>query len=120
MSVQALGSTIAWTYNIAVLAVCIVLPFRYVLRTGRFRRGVVFVWIAAAVLSFCFVALGQYLRLNVDKSLANYCPEGPHFLIFALLGWWPGLLVSGTAYLLFARRKRLAINQERVNDERLT
>ena len=60
--------------------------------------------------------LGQYLYMYFDRSLIDSCFEGPQFLAFALMGWLsPGMLVSGIAYLLFWRRKRLAKKQESVD-----
>jgi hypothetical protein len=70
------------------------------------------IWISASAFAFCSVTLGQYLYTHVDRSLADGCFEGPQFLAFALLGWLsPGMLVSGIAYSLFWRRKRLAKKQ---------
>jgi len=113
MSTQTLDSYLGWSQSIAFLYVCIILPFRFVLHTGRFRRGVLLVWISSAAFSFCSVMLGQYFYLHIDKSLVDSCFEGPQFLAFALLGWLtPGMIVSGTAYFLFWRRKRLAKKQE--------
>jgi len=106
MSTQTLNSFLSWIQFIAFFVLCIALPFRYVLRTGRFWRGVVFTWIASATFSFCSVMLGQYFYWHIDKSLSDSCFEGPQFLAFAFLGWLsPGMLVSGIAYLLFWRRK---------------
>ena len=62
--------------------------------------------------------LGQYFYLHFDKSLVDSCFEGPQVLAFALLGWLtPGMIVSGTAYFLFWRRKRLVKKKESVDHE---
>jgi hypothetical protein len=113
MDTQTLGSLLSWIQLIAFFVLCVVLPFRFVLHSGRFWRGVLFVWITSAIFSFCSILLGEYLRLNIDKSLADRCFEGPQFLAFALLGWLtPGMIVSGTACFLFWRRKRLSKKQK--------
>jgi hypothetical protein len=118
MDTQTLGSFLFWTQLIAFFTLCVVLPFRFVLHTGRFGRGVLLIWISSAAFSFCSVLLGEYLRLNIDKSLADSCFEGPQFLAFALMGWLsPGMLISGIAYLLFWRRKRLAKKQINANPD---
>lgn len=118
MDVPTLNSVLGWSQVIAFFYVCAFLPFRYVLQTGQFRRGVVFVWIMSAALSFGSVMLGQYLYLKVDKSLVDSCFEGPQFLAFALMGWLsPGMLVCGIAYSLFWRRKQLAKKQELAKNE---
>jgi len=117
MSTQTLGSFLSWTQVIAFYALCVVLPFRFVLHTGRFKRGVLLVWISSVVFSFCSVLLGEYLRLNIDKSLADSCCEGPQFLCLALMGWTQGMIVSGIAFFLYWRRKRLAKKQESVDHE---
>jgi len=112
MDTQTLGLFLSWAQFVAFFILCIVLPSRFVLQTGRFWRGVLLVWISSSAFSFCSVLFGKYLRLNVDKSLADSCFEGPQFLAFALVGWLtPGMIVSGTAFFLFWRRKRLAKKQ---------
>jgi ABC-type tungstate transport system substrate-binding protein len=115
MDTQTLTSFLFWIQMIAFFAMCVVLPFRFVLHTGRFGKGVLLVWISSAAFSFCSVMFGQYLYLNIDKSLADSCFEGPQFLCLALLGWWQGMIVSGTAFVLYRRRKRLAKKQINVN-----
>jgi len=86
MSTQTLGSILSWGQLIAFFVLCVVLPFRLVLHTGRFQRGVIFSWVAATAFSFCSVSLGEYLRLNIAKSLAGSCFEGPDALALALVG----------------------------------
>jgi ABC-type tungstate transport system substrate-binding protein len=113
MTSQTLNAVLGWSQVAAFFYACIFLPFRYVLRTGRFRRGVLIIWISASVFALCSVMLGQYLYSYVDRSLVEGCFEGPQFLAFALMGWLsPGMLVSGIAYLLFWRRQRLLKKQE--------
>ena len=118
MGTQTLNAVLGWSQVIAFFYACIFLPFRYVLHTGRFRRGVIFIWVSASAFAFCSVMLGQYLYTYVDKSLVDSCCEGPQFLEFALMGWLtPGMLVSGIAYLLFWRRQRLAKKKENIDLE---
>jgi hypothetical protein len=117
MDTQTLGLILSWTQLIAFFALCIVLPFRFVLHTGRFWRGVLLVWISSAAFSFCSVLFGEYLRLNIDKSLADSCFEGPQFLALALMGWTQGIIISGTAFVLYQRRKRLAKKQSNANSD---
>jgi len=55
---------------------------------------------------------------HIDRSLVDGCFEEPQFFEFALMGWLsPGMLVSGIAYLLFWRRKRLLKKEESVDHE---
>ena len=118
MNTQTLSSILSWTQFVAFFVLCIILPFRFVLRSGGFWRGVIFVWLTSSAFSFCSVMLGWYLYQHVDKSLANSCFDGPQFLAFAVLGWvTPGMIVSGIAYLLFWRRKQLVKKQESGNHE---
>jgi hypothetical protein len=118
MSTETLSELLSWIQLAALFALCVVLPFRYVLHTGRFRRGVVFSWVSATAFSFCSMILGQYLYTHVDRSLVDSCCDGPEFLGFALVGWLsPGMLVSGIAYSLFWRRKHLAKKHEMDNHE---
>jgi hypothetical protein len=63
------------------------------------------------------VLLGEYLRLNIDKSLADSCFDGPQFLGLALMGWMQGMIISGTALFLYRRRKRLAKKQTSIDHE---
>ena len=117
MSTETLESVLSWFQAIAFFILCVVLPFRFVLHTGRFWRGVLLVWITSAVFSFCSVMFGQYLYLNIDKSLVDSCFEGPQFLAFALMGWVNGMIISGTAYILYRRRKHLNRKQEDVKPD---
>lgn len=112
MSVPTLGKWLFGIQSVAFVYVCCVLPFRYVLRSGRFWRGVLFVWVTTAAFVFCSVLFGQFLRLNVDKSLDYYCFEGPQFLLFAFAGWWPGIMVSTVAIFIYKIRERLNQKQK--------
>jgi hypothetical protein len=112
MSTEALGWWLFGVQAAAYVALCYVYPFRYMLRSGRFGRGVLLCWIAAAVFSFCSLILGQYLGWRVDRVLANYCCEGPQFLAFAILGWCQGLIIAGIASVIFRRRSGLKEKQQ--------
>jgi hypothetical protein len=79
MSVPTLGKWLFGIQSAAFVYVCLVLPFRYVLRSGRFWRGVLFVWVTTAAFVFCSVLFGQFLRLNVDKSLEITVLRGHNF-----------------------------------------
>ena len=118
MTTQTLNAVLGWSQVAAFFYACIFLPFRFVLHTGRFKRGVIICWVSASVFAFCSAMLGQYFYSYVDRSLVESCFEGPQFLAFALMGWLsPGMLVCGIAYLLFWRRKRFAQKQESVKHE---
>jgi len=118
MTTQTLNAVLGWSQVAAFFYACIFLPFRYVLRTGRFKRGVIIIWVSASVFAFCSAMLGQYLYSYVDRSLVEGCFEGPQCLAFALMGWLsPGMLVAGIAYLLFWRRQRLAKKKESIDHE---
>jgi hypothetical protein len=111
MSIETLGWWLFGIQMVVYVAFCYVFPFRYVLRFGRFWKGVLMCWITAAAFSFCSLILGQYLHWHIDKVLANYCFDGPHFLAFAILGWWQGLIIAGIASVIYRRRKGLKENQ---------
>jgi hypothetical protein len=118
MSTQTLNSVLCWSQFVAFFYLCIILPFRFVLRSGRFWRGVIFIWLTSTAFSFCSALFGLYLYQNIDRSLIDSCFEGPHVLAFAFMGWLsPGMLVSGIAYLLFWRRKQLARKSESANPQ---
>jgi drug/metabolite transporter (DMT)-like permease len=114
MRTETIGWTIFAFYAIGYLAVCIVLPFNRVLRSGQFWRGVLLAWLAVAVYTFAGVMIGEYIRHNADKNLLHFVPEGPHFLAAAVLGWWNGMIVCTPAWLIHRRRmkKEKAQNQE--------
>src|ERR1017187_2032473 len=112
MSTQTLGWWLFGIQSIAYIALCYVLPFRYVLRSGRFWRGVLFCWVAAAAFSFCTAMLGLYLYSHVDRALANYLFDGQHCLFFIVMGWTQGMIISGIALVIYQRRKRLSQKQE--------
>lgn len=112
MSAQTIGWWIFGIQSGAYFIVCCLLPFFYVLRSGRFWRGVFFVWGTSVALVFGWDLLGQYLRLHVDKTVADYCFDGPHVLAFVLCGWWPGIVVCSIAILIYRLRERLRKKQE--------
>jgi hypothetical protein len=116
MNPQTLSSILLWTQFAAFFVLCVILPFRFVLRSGRFWRGVIFAWLASAAFSFCSSMLGWYLFTHIDKGLYDGFFDGPQFLAFAFLGWLsPGMMVSGIAWLLFWRRKRSTKKKESGN-----
>jgi hypothetical protein len=117
MSTQTLGW---WLFGIQAAVLfyfCCVLPFRYVLRSGRFWRSVQFVWGTLAALTLCSALLGEYLRLHVEKSLADYCADGTHVGAFILLGWWPGIMVCTFALLIYRLRERFSQKQKSQSHE---
>ena len=104
MSTETVGWLIFAAQSIGYIALCYVLPFVYVLRSGRFWIGVLLGWITAAAFTFASMMVGQYLYSHVDHTLANFCFEGPHFLAFTFCGWWQGMIISALARLLYVRR----------------
>jgi hypothetical protein len=105
MNTRTLGGWLFGIQFVVFVVVCYVFPFCYVLRTGRFWRGVLFCWLTEAALSFCSMMLGVYLYRNVDRILSQYCFEGPHFLAFAFTGWFQGMITAGIAQVIYRRRK---------------
>lgn len=111
MSMQTLGWLIFGIQSVAYIALCYVLPFRYVLRSGRFWRGVLFSWITAAAFTFCITILGVCLYKQIDPVLVNYLFDGQQCIFFILMGWMQGMLISGIALVIYHRRKRLSQKQ---------
>jgi hypothetical protein len=110
MSTTTLGSWLFGIQAVMFVALCYVLPFRYVLRTGRFWRGVLFCWLATTVFTLCSAILGVVLYQNLDKALIDYCFEGPEVLAFAAFGWFGGMIVSAVAQNNYRRRRQPAPN----------
>ena len=117
MSTQTLGLFLSWTQLIAFFVLCVVLPFRFVLHTGRFKRGILLVWILAAAFSFCSVLLGEYLRRNIDNSLANSCFEGGRSFSMRVDGiaFARNDCSGHSLFSFFATGERLAKKQEGVD-----
>jgi hypothetical protein len=116
MSTEIIGWLIVVVEGATLIAVTYVLPFVYVLKSGRFWRGVLISWLRTVAVFFAFFCTGEFLRLHVDKKLTVYCSDGPAFLAACFVGWMPVMISAGTAYGLHRRRQRLARNQvERPN-----
>ncbi len=120
MSTQTTGSLLFGIQSIAYVALCYVLPFRFVLRTGRFGRGILLCWASASAFTFFSAMLGQFLNHHVDKTLVDSCFDGSHVLAMLLMGWWQGLIISGIALALYRRRQRLSGKSEVLSQEPAT
>jgi|SRR5215469_8237225 len=103
-----------WIFGLqaAVYTIICLWPFFYVLRSGRFWRGVLFVWGPSVAWAFYCDLLDKYLVLHVDKTLPDYGIERVPLLPFVLAGWWPGIVICGIAFLIYRLRERLKKKQE--------
>ena len=107
------GWIIFATQTVGYVGLCLIVPFAYVLRTGRFWLGVVIAWLMAAAFTFVSMWIGCYVNQHVSRELANYCFEGPHFVGSAFCGWWQGMIVCLPAWIIHRRRALGASRPER-------
>jgi len=80
------------------------IPFFYIVRTGRFFKGVALTWFLVAGWYFLLgVLLAPFLQ-RISKDM----PDGQHFGVALLVGWWFGIVVSlpafGLRYLILQYR----------------
>ena len=92
------------SYTIGYVAVCIVLPFNRVLRTGSFWRGVLLAWLAVAVYTFLGSMIWLYLYRSGERKVLDVLPDGQHFMAAAALGWWNGMIICLPAWIIRRRR----------------
>ena len=94
---------IFFKYVLPVLSIVIVLviPFVYVLYTGRFRRGVGLTWLLLIVWSVILSIPVYNILWNTHKELCiETLPEGNSVVAATLMGWFYGLIISGFAMLI--------------------
>jgi hypothetical protein len=106
MNTETAGQIIFAAQSVGYVGLCYVLPFAYVLRTGRFWHGVGIGWVTAAAFAFVSMWIGQFLYRCVAHGLASYCFEGPQFLMFMVFGWFQGMIVCLPAIIIHQMRKK--------------
>ena len=117
MKIETIGWMIVAVQAAAIIAFTYVLPFVFVLKSGRFWFGVLIGWLPSVAVFFISLCVGEFLRRHVDKRFADYCSDGPAFLGACFAGWMPVMISAGVAYGLYRRRQRLARREaERPNN----
>ena len=79
-----------------------VVPFIYVLRTGRFIKGVLLTWVLMILTTFMLSGVIYALvhHLLAPEIAAEFLPEGNALAASFFVGWFFGLVISSVAYLI--------------------
>jgi hypothetical protein len=84
-------------------AAILILPAVFVIRTGRFKQGVLLCWFLQFLSEIVFIGYGAILynhckanQLNTTYVVSSF-PDGPRILFILVFGWFPALIVCGIA-----------------------
>lgn len=82
------------------MGLAIIVPLRYLFRTGRFGSSVLRMWLGFIIWGalLCVVLPILIFCISRDSWAFYYFPEMPGFAGVVLVGWLPATMIFGIAY----------------------
>jgi hypothetical protein len=96
---------------VSIIITCVI-PFVYVLCTGKFYRGILLTW-GSMVLSSAILSIPVYeLVWRYNPELTKFLPEGNSIIGALCMGWLGGVIISILALLARLIKMKLCYQGE--------